>query len=110
MKFGDGKWKSGRQNTGYWIRYLATGDNWDLLFIKYPVGSYIALHQDRFPDKRHYRLNIMLWGEQTFRHQGPCIFKLGPIVLFRPDITPHEVLPSNRLRLVLSFGIVLEPK
>jgi hypothetical protein len=102
------KWKNGRQGTGYILRYIATGSNWDLLLIKYPVGSYIAKHQDRFPGKRHFRLNILLWGEQTFRAHGPVIFQLGPIVLFRSDDTVHEVLPSKRLRLVLSFGIVLK--
>ena len=104
------KWKSGRQGTGYYLQYLAQGSNWDFLLIKYPVGSYIVPHNDHFPGKRHFRLNILLWGEQTFRAHGPVIFQLGPIVLFRSDTTKHEVLPSKQLRLVLSFGIVLNPK
>ena len=101
------KWNPGRMNTGYWLHTLAKGKNWDLFLIKYPVGSYIVPHNDRFPGKRHYRLNILLWGEQTFRAHGPIIFQLGPIVFFRSDETLHEVLPSKRLRLLLSFGIVL---
>jgi hypothetical protein len=104
------RWKLGRQATGYWLYYLGKGRNWDLLFIKYPPGSYIPKHNDCFPGKRHFRLNILLWGEQTFRAHGPVIFQWGPFVLFRSDYTEHEVLTSSRLRLVLSFGIVLEPK
>ena len=104
------KWKSGRQGTGYWLYYLATGKNWDLLFIKYPVGSYIVPHNDFIPGKRHFRLNILLWGEQSFRAHGPTIINWGPFVLFRSDTTKHEVLTSTRLRLVLSFGIALEEK
>lgn len=107
MRFGSGKWKSGRQGTGYYLYYLATGKNWDLLFIKYPAGSYIVKHQDQLPGKKHYRLNILLWGKQTFRAYGPCIVNWGPFVLFRSDTTPHEVLKNERLRLVLSFGIAL---
>ena len=103
------KWKGGRQDTGYFTRIHAQGKNWDFLTIKYPVGSYIVPHRDGIPGYRHYRLNILLWGEQTFRALGPepVIFQFGPFVFFRPDLTEHEVLPSKRLRLVLSFGFRL---
>lgn len=101
-------WNLGRQQTGYYIHKLLGGSNWDLMLIKYPVGSYIPPHNDCFPGKRHYRFNTLLWGEQTFRAHGPIIFAWGPFVLFRSDYTTHEVLPSKRFRLMLSFGIVLK--
>lgn len=106
------RWKSGRQASGYWLYYLAQPKSqlWDLLLIRYPPGSYIVKHNDMIPGWRHYRLNIVLWGEQTFRCEGKPMFQAGPIVFFRPDIQTHEVLTSPRLRLVLSFGFRLKEK
>lgn len=97
-------WELGRQGTGYFKKLLLQGPWFDLWLLKYPVGTQIPVHTDPVPGKRHYRLNIVLKGEQAFK--GNAIFRWGPVVLFRPDITPHYVSEVSRERLVLSFGWV----
>lgn len=95
-------WTKGRQGTGYLKKLLLGGAFWDLWLIKYPVGTEVPVHTDPVPGKRHYRLNVVLWGEQKYK--GDAIFKFGPVVYFRPDITPHSVSTVRRTRYVLSLG------
>ena len=100
-----GTWQPGRQGTGYRKRLFAHGRHWDLYLLDYPPGTSIPVHRDPVPGKKHWRVNLVLRGEQTF--EGRASFKCGPLVVFRPDITPHSVTVSKRRRLVLSFGVAL---
>ncbi len=98
------KWERGRQGTGYFKLDLARGRRWDLYLLRYPPGSRVPPHRDPVPGKEHWRANLLLWGEDTF--EGRAIFRLPRLVVFRPDITEHEVRAVSRLRLVLSMGWV----
>ena len=98
------KWEEGRQGTGYLKRLVGQGKTWDLWLLKYPKWSKIPWHTDPVDGKRHYRLNVVLWGPQAFR--GETLLAWGPVVLFRPDIMTHKVKGSNRVRYVLSLGWV----
>lgn len=97
-------WELGRQGTGYLKRKLGQGKTWDLWLLKYPKGSKIPWHTDPVEGKRHWRLNIVLWGPQSFR--GETFMQLWGVVLFRPDIMTHKVKGVNRVRYVLSLGWV----
>jgi hypothetical protein len=96
------KWEVGRQGTGYRKLRLAEGQNWDCYLIDYPPHTHIGTHTDPVPGKKHYRLNIMLWGEDNF--QGDAIFSSKHIKFFRPDISPHSVGEVSRRRIIFSVG------
>lgn len=97
-------WEEGRQGTGYFKRLLAKGNWWDAYLLRYPVGSFIPTHTDPFPGLKHYRLNVLLRGEDSFR--GTAIIRWWRFTLFRPDVTPHGVMQVSRERLVFSLGWV----
>jgi hypothetical protein len=99
------KWQPGRQGTGYRKLVLAQGRRWDLYVIDYPAGTSIPTHVDPVPGRRHWRANLVVWGERTF--QGDAVLRVGPLVVFRPDVTPHSVVTVKRRRLVLSFGVAI---
>lgn len=96
----------GRQGTGYFKKLLAMGRTWDLYLLKYPAGSSIPLHRDPAANFEHYRLNLVLWGPQTFfvPSDQKVIADLGRLQLFRSDTTDHAVKRSDRTRYVLSLG------
>ncbi|HEY3254677.1 MAG TPA: hypothetical protein VGJ91_12040 [Polyangiaceae bacterium] len=98
------RWERGRQGTGYFKLRLAQGRRWDLYLLRYPPGSSVPPHRDPVPGKKHSRANLLLWGEDAF--EGRAWLRLPRLVVFRPDITEHEVAPVSRLRLVLSLGWV----
>lgn len=101
------RWESGRQGTGYRKLRLWQSDRLfsDAYLIDYPPHTRIPTHVDKVPGKRHYRINILLWGQDNFR--GETLFSLGPLKFFRPDISPHSVEEVSRRRLVLSIGWAL---
>jgi hypothetical protein len=99
------KWEAGRQGTGYFKKLLAKGSFWDCYLLKYPIGAFVPGHFDMVPKKRHFRLNIVLRGNQDFK--GEALFRLGPIVLFRPDLMFHGVDRVTQERLVFSLGWVI---
>jgi len=98
-------WERGRQGTGYWKLRLAQGRFWDLYLIDYPPGTEIPVHTDPVPGRSHWRANLRLFGEDRF--EGTAVFRLGPLIVFRPDITPHSVARVSRRRMLLSFGIAV---
>lgn len=102
------KWIKGRQGTGYEkfvVLYLT--DVFDLLIIRYKKGDYIPKHVDKLDsDKKHYRLNILLKGEDSFECER-VIFKWYRFCLFRPDLYEHEVKSVKRTRYVLSIGLAV---
>jgi len=98
------RWELGRQGTGYFKLRLAQGARWDLYLLRYPPGSSVPPHRDSVRGKAHWRTNLLLWGQDAF--VGAAWLRVPRLVVFRPDITEHEVAPVSRLRLVLSLGWV----
>jgi hypothetical protein len=84
---------------------LAQGRRWDLYVLDYPPGTRIPTHVDPVPGRRHWRANLVLWGERAF--EGDAVLRLGPLVVFRPDVMPHAVARVTRRRVVLSFGVAV---
>jgi hypothetical protein len=100
------RWEPGRQGTGYRKLRLASGRRWDLYVIDYPPGTAIPEHTDPVPGRRHFRTNLRLWGADAY--VGGALLRLGPLVVFRPDVMPHGVRDvGSRRRVVLSFGIAI---
>jgi hypothetical protein len=99
------RWQTGRQGTGYRKLLLAQGRRWDLWVIDYPVGTSIPSHVDPVPGRAHWRANLRLVGEDAF--EGEAVVRLGPLVVFRPDVSPHAVSRVTRRRVLLSFGVAI---
>ena len=102
-------WETGRQGGGYRKMLLARGRAWDCYFIDYPKGAGVRPHKDHVPGKRHFRLNVVLWGEcdkLELNDGGALFMRVGPVVLFRPDLVEHSVRPVARRRIVFSIGWV----
>ena len=101
------RWQKGRQGTGYDKLCLFQSKTLlcDCYLISYPPNTSIPIHTDPVPSKRHYRINILLCGEDKF--VGKCIWQSRRIKFFRPDITPHSVDEVSMRRLMLSFGLAL---
>src|SRR5580704_12145455 len=83
------RWQPGRQGTGYRKLLVAQGRRWDLYVLDYPPGTAIPTHVDPVPGRHHWRANLVLWGEQAF--EGDAMVRVGPLVVFRPDVMPHAV-------------------
>lgn len=96
------RWEQGRQGTGYSKFIFWKFDTFDCYLLKYAAENYIPPHTDPVPNHRHYRINILLWGEDTFR--GETIFSTRRIKFFRPDISIHSVERVSSSRLVFSIG------
>jgi hypothetical protein len=99
------RWQAGRQGTGYRKLLLAQGRRWDLYVLDYPPGTSIPTHVDPVPGRRHWRANLVLWGEHAF--EGDAALRIGRLVVFRPDVAQHGVARVTRRRLVLSFGMAV---
>jgi len=114
------RWVNGRQGSGYKIMYLW---NWkfDLVFIRYPVESYIDWHVDPVPKGlEHHRVNIILRKAEggEFMVMGnwegvkaPMTQPKRRVIYFRPDIVTHSVSKVTKgERWVLSIGWVRKVK
>lgn len=99
------KWQPGRQGTGYSKLLLWQSKSSDCYLIDYPPHTHIPTHIDPVPGKKHFRLNILLWGQDNFR--GKTVFSSKRIKLFRPDISPHSVEEVSRRRLIFSIGWIV---
>lgn len=99
------RWQRGRQGTGYRKLLVAQGRRWDLYVLDYPPGTSIPTHVDPVPGRRHWRANLVIWGEDAFA--GDTVLRAGPLVVFRPDVMPHAVTRVVRRRVVLSFGVAI---
>ena len=98
------KWELGRQGTGYRKLKLLTGKSFDCYLIDYPPGTHIPIHVDPVPGFCHFRINLLLLGEDKFI--GETILSFGKVKFFRPDIMPHSVEEVSTRRIVLSIGWV----
>lgn len=102
------RWIDGRQGDGYKILYLW---NWlfDLVLIRYPVGSYVRCHRDPVKRGNHHRINIELTRPMNGGHFNCDLkwvrIKLPRFVWFRPDKGLHSVsLVKGSERWVFSIG------
>ncbi len=102
------RWEAGRQGSGYRKLQLAQGSFWDAYLLHFPKGASVPSHMDPVSGKRHYRLNVLLCGQDNFKaQQTDNVWRLGPFTLFRPDLVKHHVKATDRTRLVLSLGCAL---
>lgn len=97
-------WKKGRQGTGY-ARLTLLATSWlDCHILRYLPGEFIPPHTDKLVDgSRHYRMNILLKGEDSFQC-SKVLFKWWRVVIFRPDLHEHAVPAVTRKRYMLSIG------
>jgi hypothetical protein len=97
-------WIPGRQSEQY--EKLKIFSFWflDCYLIRYQAGFQLPIHTDPVENKKHYRLNIVLRGENAY--VGNYIFKFYRIVCFRSDL-PHGTKIITKPRLILSFGWVI---
>lgn len=100
-------WTPGRQNSGYLKWTIFQTPYLDAHILKYPPGSAIPPHKDQVSERRHYRLNIILWAAIE-GGQFQCeklIWDLPRIKLFRPDKYQHSLTKVVKgTRYVLSIG------
>lgn len=97
-------WKPGRQGTGYAKLTLLSSSRLDCHVLRYLPGDCIPPHTDRLESgKKHYRMNILLAGEDSFEC-STLEFKWWRITIFRPDTYEHSVPAVKRKRLILSIG------
>lgn len=104
------RWSPGRQGTGYRKLPIARGQTWDVYVIDYPAGSSVPTHRDPVEGKRHYRLNVTVWGDAN-AFAGHCVNGddlqyFWRLTLFRPDTVYHSVRLLTSRRIVISIGWV----
>jgi len=101
------KWKPGRINEDCRYDNLCLVSNkrfkFDIYLIRYQFGYYMPTHRDEVKKGKHYRLNILLWGEDNFH--GFVIWKWWRFNLFRAD-EQHGVFLLLKKRMILSIGWV----
>jgi len=101
------KWQRGRQGDGYdkFCLYSNLTLKCDCYIIKYYDGASLGIHKDPIEQGRHFRLNIVVKKPKSGgKFTGNYIFKLGRVMLLRPDIDSHGVTKCHGERIVLSFG------
>ena len=67
-------WQAGRQGTGYRKLLVAGGRQWDLYLLDYPRGTSVPVHVEPVAGRRHWRANLVLWGERSF--QGKAVLRI----------------------------------
>lgn len=100
------RWENGRQGEGYQKLKVFGILGCDCYLIRFWPGYQLPMHRDEVVGKRHYRLNILLRGEDAY--VGLHIFKWWRFILFRSDWM-HGTLRLNEPRLLLSFGWTMNP-
>lgn len=98
-------WEIGRQGTGYYKLCLWNFSWIDCYIIKYPINSHVPKHTDPVKNRKHYRVNILLCGENNFSEK--TIFTTRRLKIFRPDINFHSVKPVSSTRLIISIGLAI---
>jgi hypothetical protein len=105
------KWESGRQDATQSLMKLKIWSRWntDCYLLKFKEGSVIDEHLDPVEGKKHYRLNITLYGMWNLFTEWSnygTLQRMGSHHLFRPDITKHsaDILTDC---MILSLGIAL---
>jgi hypothetical protein len=109
-------WDSGRQKSGYKKFKILESKRFlfDMYLLYYPQGSAISGHVDKVTHGNHYRLNFTIKKAKkggVFLLAGKPIFRLGRIVIFRPDKQCHSVSQIQKgYRIVFSIGWVKKTK
>lgn len=102
------RWRSGRQNSGYYKMLLFSFWRFDCYLLKFTEGSSIKSHVDPVPGYKHYRLNILLKNAEDggdFVCDSPLILNTKRVKFFRSDLVLHSVTKIVKgSRYVLSFG------
>lgn len=107
-------WEHGRQDSGYLKKKLFSFSKYfkaDCYLLKYPTGSRIGSHKDPVDSGRHYRANLLIkdCGSGGKFICEEVLTRLPRLVIFRPDISQHEVTRiESGTRYMLSVGWVLE--
>lgn len=99
-------WKQGRQGGGYKKLLLFKTHRMDCWLLKYEPHFEMPEHIDEVRNKKHYRLNIELWGKGEFKCEKTIFNLFGKIILFRPDLYKHSVTNGLSNRYVFSLGWV----
>ena len=104
------KWESGRQDATSSIKKLKIWSRWntDCYLLKFPKGCEVDNHTDPVEGKRHYRLNITIYGKWNFfKGIYGHIRSMGSFDFFRPDIIEHS---ANVIEdtMVISFGLSIK--
>jgi hypothetical protein len=103
------KWESGRQDATQSLMKLKIWSKWntDCYLLKLKEGSEIGEHLDPVKGKKHYRMNITIYGKWLFfKGIGGNYQTIGSCHLFRPDIVTHSAYVQKDT-MVLSIGIAL---
>ncbi len=101
------RWQYGRQRSGYRVFCFWNWLSCDGYIIHIPPGTTILPHTDVVDGKRHFRLNIDLWGRCRMlidKH----LWQFWRFTLFRPDVYRHSVLPSTQSVWLLSLGTAIK--
>lgn len=123
----DTDWLPGRQGTGY--EKLPLGDAlpetlqpllsrslaalgveviaWDCYLLRYLTGTFVPVHVDPTDHHRHLRLNAMVQasaGGELVIDGEVVALAAGDAVVFRPDVSEHEVRAGQGVRYVWSVG------
>lgn len=99
-------WQDGRLGSGYSKLTLFSSEllEADAYIIRIPQGVSIPPHYDKVHGKRHFRLNVTLWGSMKMSTEKPC-FRIGSwFSFFRPDIIKHWAKPAPKTTYIFSIG------
>ena len=110
-------WVAGVVGTGFSIFTIArvikrTPIPFAIYLLRYPTGAYIPAHRDVRTKKRMFHLIVTLTRPPggVFISEN-VLFKWGPFVLFRPDLSTHSVTPVLKgTRYVLLIGWALNDR
>jgi len=95
------RWGDGRLSGSYKKLKLLHTIWFDTYLIKFYRGYHLPIHIDPIRGYKHYRLNILLKGEDAYI--GEYIFKWGRIIVFEASL-PHGTTTLSKDRLLLSIG------
>lgn len=101
------KWIKGRQGGEYSKLKLLQYKFMDCWLLRYEPYYVMPEHNDPVKNKRHYRMNIELWGKGNFTCEKTIINILNKFIVFRPDLYKHKMNNGKSRRYVLSIGWVM---
>lgn len=102
-------WQKGRSKETESLQKMKIWSKWgsDCYLLKFKEGTDIKEHLDIVEGKKHYRLNITLWGDWIFfKGISGDIKRAGSFDFFRPDIIKHSGY-IRKNSLVLSLGVAI---
>ncbi len=100
------KWQPGRSEATKNIQKFPIWSwlGFDIYLLWFPQGQKVLTHTDTCRGKKHYRLNLTIYGFWRLTVNGKStIQSIGSCHMFRPDINPHSATFRTNC-LVLSVG------